>query len=367
MLEEKLRMGLIVFQVLELEKDAGANESHQSQLSDLITTAIGEIGKVVRLNGQHNHRYTEEEAVAISKTMTNIFHNYGFRDEGIHVLFHQGLENRIVNCVVPTIIRLSIAEMIGLNLEGVTAPESHLFTRWTLNGSYFNWEPMGTEQKDDNYYIRKYNIPHQSIHNGVFLRAIKREEIMAIAHNQIGVAYIQQDNPDKAIENLMQSVQLKPDYPEAYNNIGIALIRMGHHRSAIERFNRALSLNPNYHEALTNRGDVFFSLGEDALAFRDYETSITLNGEFPNAYRGLGQVLIRAGEYYKAIEFLNNALSLDPSYSRAYLYRGIARGMAGDLSVSYDDLTRAVELDPRNIMANDLRRAVLLQLNNHKK
>ena len=279
MLEQRLSIG---HEVLLLEGDLGANQSHHLILDDLISQAIDGIRKQVGIDEKH----TEQEAVAILQTMDMVFSDNGFKDEGTNVLFHQGLGNRIVNCVAPSLIRLDIAERMGLPLVPVTAPESHLFTRWVFNdGTYFNWEPLGGGKKNDDYYVKKYNIHPSSICNGVFLRNVTRNEVLAIAYNQIGIAWIQSGQIGKALASFGEAIQLKSNFPEAYNNYGIALLMQNDHGGAVTYFIRAIEFNQNYHQAYTNRGMVYSSQGKHGLALSDFNKAIALNPNYVPAIR----------------------------------------------------------------------------------
>ena len=64
---------------------------------------------------------------------------------------------------------------------------------------------------------------------------------------------------------------------DTYINKGVAYYEQGEHRRAIENFDRAIELDPT--DALTydNRGYTYYELGEYGLAIEDYDKAIELD------------------------------------------------------------------------------------------
>ena len=58
----------------------------------------------------------------------------------------------------------------------------------------------------------------------------------------------------EAIEHYQQALRIKPDYAEAHNNLGIALLQEGKIEEAIAQYEQALRINPDFAEAHYNLG-----------------------------------------------------------------------------------------------------------------
>ena len=71
-------------------------------------------------------------------------------------------------------------------------------------------------------------------------------------HNNLGIAYCETGQYEKAIDVYKKAVQMDPYFIDAYNNCGIAYARKGDKVNALEQWNIALKINPNYKNAFLN-------------------------------------------------------------------------------------------------------------------
>jgi len=76
----------------------------------------------------------------------------------------------------------------------------------------------------------------------------------ASAFCNLGAAYQDCKQPELALKNYRQAIQLKPDYAIAHNNLGNALKNLANYDEAIRSYQDALHFAPNYPEALFNCG-----------------------------------------------------------------------------------------------------------------
>jgi hypothetical protein len=74
------------------------------------------------------------------------------------------------------------------------------------------------------------------------------------AHNNLGLALVEQGRLDEAIAQYLRALELKPLNPRALNNLGIALAKQGKLEEARECFTRALAIDPEHHLARRNLG-----------------------------------------------------------------------------------------------------------------
>ncbi len=82
-------------------------------------------------------------------------------------------------------------------------------------------------------------------------------ENLAIAFYNRSVAYADQGQSDRAIEDYTQAIQINPDYSTAFTNRGNAYAAKGQYDRAIEDYDEAIRLNPNYAKAFDNRGAAY--------------------------------------------------------------------------------------------------------------
>lgn len=68
----------------------------------------------------------------------------------------------------------------------------------------------------------------------------------------LGVAYAELDELDKAEHSLKSALSLAPDHPAALNEMGIVYRRTGRFADARESYEKALAVYPGFHYALLN-------------------------------------------------------------------------------------------------------------------
>jgi tetratricopeptide (TPR) repeat protein len=132
------------------------------------------------------------------------------------------------------------------------------------------------------------------------------------AHNNLGIALLQQGRLDEAILQFQKSLALKPDYADADYNLGIVLYQKGRLDEAILQFQKTLALNPDYAKANYNLGNVLFQKGRDDEAMVYYQKALAILPNYPEARNNLGVALGKKGRSDEAIRQFQEVLRLNP-------------------------------------------------------
>src|SRR5208282_2098378 len=85
----------------------------------------------------------------------------------------------------------------------------------------------------------------------------QKSPAIAVVHNNLGYIYQALNKPDKAIEQYLIAINLKPDYSEAHDNLGIAYRFHNMAYKAAEQFLIAISLKPDFAKAYNNLGVIY--------------------------------------------------------------------------------------------------------------
>ena len=144
------------------------------------------------------------------------------------------------------------------------------------------------------------------------LYVLARDPAVWVAHNNIGVIYLDSGRMKDAAAEFAQAVALNPAYAPAHNNLGNALIQMGQVDQAIEHYRIALRLNPDYAEAHNGLGNALLQAGALPEAQAQCETALQLNPDYVEAHCTLGLILAKQGRIPEAIEQFESALKLQP-------------------------------------------------------
>ena len=122
---------------------------------------------------------------------------------------------------------------------------------------------------------------HDSV--SLFQRAIEVVPDNALAHNNLGMAFVERDRMAEALDHFQKAVEIAPLDTDARSNLGNALRALKRPEDAVVAYDKALELSPN-------------------------DASIHYN---------LATALVDLGRLDEAVTHLHDALRLDPGYERA--------------------------------------------------
>jgi tetratricopeptide (TPR) repeat protein len=144
--------------------------------------------------------------------------------------------------------------------------------------------------------------------------------------NNLGIAYLDQQQYSDAVRAFSEVVNLRPDYPDAYTNIALTEIQWEKYDSARATIQRALALSPNNARAL-----YYLALLQRRAGDYDAETANLkkVAEQFPqsrDARRDLGLAFYRQHNYVKAREQFEALQQIDPDdltahYNLSIIYR----------------------------------------------
>lgn len=100
---------------------------------------------------------------------------------------------------------------------------------------------------------------------------------LAVAHNNRGNAYDDQDQPDLALKDFDEAIRLDPLLAEAYYNRAFVLYRLGRPQDALHDLDKVVQLAPDLPAAHYNRGVVLESLGQRSRAISDLQKALSLD------------------------------------------------------------------------------------------
>lgn len=294
---------LKIREILYLQKDFG-NPDSALQTLDRIFDAIK---KKIKPKSQYN----KEEAIEALKAIGDVLEKEGNFEYRENNLLIEGLEKqkngkRYIDCDDYSSIYLAAAGGLGLFLEPVYAPK-HVFLRYRSDDCMdFYWEPTLASEKDFCFYKDWLNITEAS----GYPKVLNEKEFEAIQFNNIGVAWYEKGNYEKAIGYFKKAVNSNPDLGEAFNNLGVAYAKQGDYSKAIDCYKKATLNNPNYATPFNNTGVAFYKLGYLEKAIKYFEKAIKADPKYYKAYNYKFVALVKKGEQKKALKFLERIREL---------------------------------------------------------
>jgi len=236
-----------------------------------------------------------------------------------------------------------------------------LYQTWMRCGVWKNAETLWTDT------IRKFPRRIAVAHNNLGLafadqgrleeailqyrEAVQVDDRSAEARNNLGLALAAQGKLDEAITHYREAIRLRNNYVKAHYNLGIALAAQGRLDEAIAHYREAIRLLPDYREAHNNLGVAFAAQGKSDEAIAHYREAIRLLPDYSEAHYNLGNVLAAQGRLDEAIAHYREAIRLKEGFGAARNNLAVALDRAGRLDEAILELRRALELDPHNAEA----------------
>lgn len=136
---------------------------------------------------------------------------------------------------------------------------------------------------------------------------------------ELGMAYMNENDNEKAMNKLQKAIKLDPRYADAHNAIAILYDRLKQHDKARLHYERAVQLAPADSNALNNYGQFLCSQGEpekaEKMFLRALEDPLYRTPHF--AYLNAGICVKESGNYDQAEIYFRKALEKHPKMAAA--------------------------------------------------
>ena len=136
--------------------------------------------------------------------------------------------------------------------------------------------------------------------------------------SELGLFLMQLNRVDEGIVELEEAVKIKAD-SVTYGNLGLAWAQKGQLDKAKECYARSLQLNPDNANTHYNLGNAYFTQNMPEKAIAEYRAVIRAMPNFVRAYDMLAIVFIQTGKIEEAIAAYEQALKIDPADKNARL------------------------------------------------
>ena len=166
----------------------------------------------------------------------------------------------------------------------------------------------------------------------------------AISANNVGVKCLGYDLP-RAFRNFLDAVELDPDFALAHNNLGLAYIVIGALKPAIESLNQAIAVYEDLDIAFTNRGLAKLESNCYQDAFDDFVTAIRIDPRDPMHYNNLGVLWLDNGQPEAAVPCFRKAIELNREHPMPWRNLGYTFRELSDYEQADDYFETAANLE----------------------
>jgi tetratricopeptide (TPR) repeat protein len=149
-----------------------------------------------------------------------------------------------------------------------------------------------------------------------YRQGLKYHPENTVLRGEFALALLQLNRVDEGITQLEQLVKIKAD-STTYCNLGIAWAQKGQLNRAMEYYAKSIQLKPDNAKAHYNLGNAYFAQNMPEKAIAEYRVAIRVMPDLVKAYDMLAIVLIQAGKTEEAIVTYEQALKIDPADKNA--------------------------------------------------
>ena len=204
--------------------------------------------------------------------------------------------------------------------------------------------------------IQRVQVFHDSA--TVYADSLK-DHPAAIIYSNLGAEYykeagnitdpgLRKEKFTEALDLLIHSRELKPNFPHIWFNCGLAHAQVGNADEAIKDYSHAVVNDPKDFNAYFQRAGLYAAKGKTDSAIADYTMVIQLNPGVLDAWSNRAVLYQRAGKLNESLSDFNHCIQVKPDFTDAYVNRAITFGMAGNSAAALSDFNAALKLDPHS-------------------
>lgn len=280
---------------------------------------------------------------ARTRSLYNVFYRYLFqrrRNLTLPTAFLLDADRNVIKVYSGAFVA---AQVLRDHRDAPRSPEARLERALPFKGRYFG---AGFHHNYFTYGVAylQYDFLDEAL--DCFERAVAINPQQAGAYYNIGLIYLNKNVLDKARANLEKAVQLDPSDANAWNNLGVVSGESGDYAAAQGYFEKTLSLRPSHLLALQNLVKLYDYQERPSDALRILRAAVAAEPSSAQLHVELGMYLAGKGDINRAESEFADALQLEPTNTAALNGRGAIALQRGDTKAAVQDFQRCMELAP---------------------
>jgi tetratricopeptide (TPR) repeat protein len=162
--------------------------------------------------------------------------------------------------------------------------------------------------------------------------------------------YIENEKPSRQREVVIglfrNAIREDPNFWEASYNLGIAYFNDKEYNKALEQFDRIIAALPDFEKPYYGRALILYRREDYVKAKSDFQKVIKYNPNDYKPYFYLGKISNNLKQYKDANKYLQKAAEINPDYSKIYLELGNIYFKQKKYRGAIPHYKKAVELEP---------------------
>ena len=178
----------------------------------------------------------------------------------------------------------------------------------------------------------------------LWIDALANDSGSAVIYNNVGIAYSDQGEHDKAILNYNKALKIFPYYSECYNNKGVSLANKNEYSKALIEFNKALKLNPDYFDPYYNIAKIYKIFGNHLEVIRFCKKAFEINPNDTKVCSDLCAAYGNIGNFKEAIQACSRTVELNPLLAVAHYNLSVAYYFDKQYDLAIQHCDKAIKL-----------------------
>ena len=158
-------------------------------------------------------------------------------------------------------------------------------------------------------------------------------------------------NPDKALRDFDEAIQLGYDSANAFSSRALFLTATHEYDKAITDFSKAIEKGDKSESTYVNRAAACLQMNNVDDAIADYSAAIQMNDKNAGVFQQRATAYKVKGDLDKAIVDFTKAMELSPNFIPATMGRGYVYFQMGNHAKAIDDFSKVIELNGRAAVA----------------
>jgi tetratricopeptide (TPR) repeat protein len=177
----------------------------------------------------------------------------------------------------------------------------------------------------------------------------------------LGIAYIQQRQPEKASRAVASLFAVPPDSAAAHVLTAQMMMKHEFEEFATNELKRGIALDARLGGAHYLLGEIAVYRGDIEGGIEEFRQELLINPNSPMAYFKMGDAYTRREDWDHAIPYLQRSVWLNPDFSGPYILLGKSYWKKKDFANAEGMLRQAIRMDPQNQSAHYILGQVLMQ------
>ncbi len=180
------------------------------------------------------------------------------------------------------------------------------------------------------------------------LKAIETDETYTKAYYNLGLIYLDKDEPQLALNAFKTVTGLNPVHEQAWYNIGYIHSQRGAVKAAIAAYEETLSINPSNVKCRLNLAVQYKKDGKLELAEKQYNLVLSINPSYASAWYNLALLLKQKNNFEAAENAYRKAVDLEPENAKYRSGLSLLYSIQGRGAESAGILKDALDISPED-------------------